>query len=54
MAEDVVSRTLRLPKDLNDKVAKLAEAEHRSFNGQVVVLLAAATTPKMRTERQRK
>lgn len=54
MADDVVSRTLRLPKELNDKVAKLAESEHRSFNGQVIVMLSAATQPKMRTERQRK
>lgn len=50
MSEETVSLTLRLPKALHAKVVKLAEQEHRSFNGQVVAMLSAATAPKMRAE----
>ena len=37
-----VRTTVRLPQELHARIAKLAEAERRSFNAQVIVMLAEA------------
>jgi hypothetical protein len=52
MAEETVTMSVRIPRRLQDKIRKLAEAEHRSLNGQVVMMLTNATAPKMRTPKR--
>ncbi|MGK8836186.1 Arc family DNA-binding protein [Achromobacter xylosoxidans] len=42
MKQDIVPMMIRLPKDLRDWLAALAQAERRSLNGQVITLLERA------------
>lgn len=39
---DTIRRTFELPKELHEKIEKIAEEEFRSVNKQVVALLAEA------------
>lgn len=41
--KEITRLTLRLPKELADKIKLLAEKENRSLNGQIVELLERAT-----------
>lgn len=43
---DIVRMELRLPKDLRDRLAAIADAEERSMNQQIVYLLRAAIDAK--------
>lgn len=46
---DEVQQTIRIPKELHDWVTEIADADRRSFNSQIVLLLeeikAIKTTP---------
>jgi hypothetical protein len=39
MEEEIAKYNLRLPAELYRRISKKAEAEHRSINGQMVVML---------------
>lgn len=41
--KEITRFSLRLPKELADKLKRLAEKENRSLNGQIVELLERAT-----------
>lgn len=45
MAQTDPQLGIRLPGDLKDRIRKLADAERRSMNGQIVVLLERALQP---------
>jgi hypothetical protein len=49
--DDGKKLTIRLPKELHDRLVALAEQDTRSLNGEIVALLRAAVAERDRQSR---